>query len=318
MRKQPVQLRSQQVVDALVQATGQVIVERGLEHLTTIHVAARAGVSIGSLYQYFENKEALIAALLDQLTLELGDVVNHTVSPLLATDVRTLVGRLLHAAFDFICQREGLYLELLRNWFRIDIGGSLQRFEENMMDITRAYVMTHAGSLRLANVPAKSFVIINSVVFTLLRYFSVPKQPLFGREQLIDELTALITAYLTPPPAAPGSRRLPQRKPRAYKPAPTGPREGRAQPKPRPSKAQQSKSPPRKTRPSKAQQSKSSPRKTGPSKAQQSKSSPRKTGPSKAQQTQAKPAKPTRGGAARARTASRAKGPTSPTRQRAR
>lgn len=200
MRKKPVQLRSQQVVEALLEATGQVIVERGLEHLTTIHVAARAGVSIGSLYQYFENKEALIAALLDRLTMELGEVVNRTVSPLLSTDVRTLVNRLLHAAVEFIGQREGLYLELLRNWFRIDIGGSLQIFEQNMMDVTHAYVMTHAGRLRLANVPAKSFVIINSVVFTLLRYFSLSKQPLFDRIQVIDELTALIAGYLTPPP----------------------------------------------------------------------------------------------------------------------
>lgn len=209
MRKKPVQQRSQQVVEALIEATGQVIVERGLEHLTTIHVATRAGVSIGSLYQYFENKEALIAALLDRLTIELDEVVNRTVLPLLSADVRTLVRSLLHVAFDFVQSKEGLYLELLRNWFRIDIAGSLQRFEQNMMDVTRAYVMTHAGRLRLAHVPARSFVIINSVVFTLLRYFSVPKRPLFDRAQVIDELTAMIASYLAPPPDA---RRTPKKK----------------------------------------------------------------------------------------------------------
>lgn len=234
MRKRPVQQRSQQVVEALIEATGHVIIERGLEHLTTIQVAARAGVSIGSLYQYFENKEQLVAALLDRLTFELGEVVNRTVPPLLSGDVSTLVRALLHAAFDFIGQKEGLYLELLRNWFRLDIGGSLHRFEQNMLDVTRAYVMTHAGRLRLANLPAKGFVIINSVVFTLLRYFSVPKQPLFSRQQVIDELTAMIAGYIAHPsqgrrttagrgtqPATkkPSQRRQPSAASRSAKPA---------------------------------------------------------------------------------------------------
>lgn len=204
MRKKPVQERSQQVVEALIEATGQVIVERGVEHLTTIQVAARAGVSIGSLYQYFQNKEELLSAVVNRLTGELGEAVNRSVPPLLSTDIETIVRELLQVAFDFVNQKEGLYLELLRNWYRLDIAPSLRRFEQNMIDVMRAYLMTHAADLRIDNAVTKSFVIINSVVFTLLRYLSLPQAPLFNRQQLIAELTAMIAGYLSsgPPKAA--------------------------------------------------------------------------------------------------------------------
>jgi AcrR family transcriptional regulator len=65
-RKQPRQARSKATVDAVITAAAQVLSQRGYEGATTARIAERAGVSIGSLYQYFPNKEALIAALIEQ------------------------------------------------------------------------------------------------------------------------------------------------------------------------------------------------------------------------------------------------------------
>lgn len=63
-RKTPIQARSNATVDAVLQATLQVLVAVGKERLTTTLVAARAGVSVGTLYQYFPNKSALLQATL--------------------------------------------------------------------------------------------------------------------------------------------------------------------------------------------------------------------------------------------------------------
>jgi AcrR family transcriptional regulator len=63
-RKSPVQARSAASVDAILQATIQVLLEVGKERLTTTRVAFRAGVSVGTLYQYFPNKSALLQAAL--------------------------------------------------------------------------------------------------------------------------------------------------------------------------------------------------------------------------------------------------------------
>jgi AcrR family transcriptional regulator len=63
-RKQPVQQRSAVTVDAILAATIQVLIRMGKEKLTTTHVARRAGVSVGTLYQYFPNKRSLLQAVL--------------------------------------------------------------------------------------------------------------------------------------------------------------------------------------------------------------------------------------------------------------
>jgi AcrR family transcriptional regulator len=64
-RKRPRQTRSQATVDTLLEATARVLVKQGFDGLTTNAVASAAGISIGSLYQYFPNKEALVAALIE-------------------------------------------------------------------------------------------------------------------------------------------------------------------------------------------------------------------------------------------------------------
>src|SRR5580704_5316343 len=63
-RKSPVQARSTASVDALLEATIQVLLSDGKERLTTTKVALRAGVSVGTLYQYFPNKSSLLQAVL--------------------------------------------------------------------------------------------------------------------------------------------------------------------------------------------------------------------------------------------------------------
>lgn len=65
-RRRPVQRRSQETVEALLGAAAQILARHGPEAATTNAIAARAGVSIGSLYQYFRDREALIDALAER------------------------------------------------------------------------------------------------------------------------------------------------------------------------------------------------------------------------------------------------------------
>lgn len=64
-RRQPVQSRSQETVDVILEAAAQIFSEHGYAAGTTNRIAQRAGVSVGSLYQYFPNKDAVLVALVD-------------------------------------------------------------------------------------------------------------------------------------------------------------------------------------------------------------------------------------------------------------
>jgi AcrR family transcriptional regulator len=65
-RKTPTQARSAATVDAIFEATIQVLLADGGQRLTTTRVAERAGVSVGTMYQYFPNKQALLYAVVHQ------------------------------------------------------------------------------------------------------------------------------------------------------------------------------------------------------------------------------------------------------------
>jgi AcrR family transcriptional regulator len=65
-RRRPIQSRAQETVSVIFEATMEVLVGEGEASLTTNRIAERAGVSIGTLYQYFSTREAIIAAMMEQ------------------------------------------------------------------------------------------------------------------------------------------------------------------------------------------------------------------------------------------------------------
>jgi AcrR family transcriptional regulator len=65
-RKMPVQARAEVTVEAICEATIQVLLSHGANRLTTTRVADRAGVSVGTLYQYYPNKRSLLYAVMEE------------------------------------------------------------------------------------------------------------------------------------------------------------------------------------------------------------------------------------------------------------
>ena len=86
-RKQPFQARSETTVLAIHEASIQVLLSIGYRKLTTTRVAERAGVSVGTLYQYFPNRQALIRAVLERYLMEMSASIQ--------ADCQTLRGRSL-------------------------------------------------------------------------------------------------------------------------------------------------------------------------------------------------------------------------------
>jgi AcrR family transcriptional regulator len=94
-RKSPVQARSAASVDAILEATIQVLLSVGKERLTTTRVALRAGVSVGTLYQYFPNKSALLQAALSRHLNEVADAVERVCREEKGSTLRQMVTSLL-------------------------------------------------------------------------------------------------------------------------------------------------------------------------------------------------------------------------------
>ncbi len=104
MRKAPQQARSQQRVDAILSAAAEMIGEAGYEGVTTSKLAQRAGISVGSFYQYFADKEAVFQALGDRYLIEMRRKIDAMFPPdAQYAPLEVLVGRsvdmlVIHAA----------------------------------------------------------------------------------------------------------------------------------------------------------------------------------------------------------------------------
>ena len=96
-RKSPVQARSAASVDAILEATIQVLLNVGKERLTTTRVAARAGVSVGTLYQYFPNKSSLLQAVLKRHLSDVTQAVELSCKEQDGQPLRQMVTALISA-----------------------------------------------------------------------------------------------------------------------------------------------------------------------------------------------------------------------------
>lgn len=90
-RKRPLQARSRETYAAILEAAARILETKGLEAANTNAIAERAGVSVGSLYQYFPDKAAIFAELIIASETELGDMLEALVS---STSGQTLEQRL--------------------------------------------------------------------------------------------------------------------------------------------------------------------------------------------------------------------------------
>jgi AcrR family transcriptional regulator len=99
-RKNPRQARSQATVDAIFEAAIQVLLGDGLQRLTTIRVAERAGVSVGTLYQYYPHKQALLFAVLERHLVKVRDAITEAAAASHHTPLATMVSAVVDALVE--------------------------------------------------------------------------------------------------------------------------------------------------------------------------------------------------------------------------
>jgi AcrR family transcriptional regulator len=195
-RKLPSQERSREMFEAILEAAAQVFVELGYAKATTNKIAEAAGISVGSLYQYFPSKDAIAVELLRRYRLKVLGVVGSALGRVnergLEKVVYELVDALLRAeGIDPTLQRV-LIEAVLRTGARAEVLGFEERLEEVVADQLRAAKTGVAErDLRVA-----SFLVVR-VVLAVVHAVRVDRTEL-DTARLRDHVTRLIVRYLSP------------------------------------------------------------------------------------------------------------------------
>lgn len=193
-RKAPQQARAQSTVDALLQATAELLEEQGYARLTTNHVAQRAGVSIGSLYQYFPSKEALCHVLAERHFQHYAQRYLERLDALATAPVETQVRALVQLNFEIARQEpgmaRGLYAELSR------IGGldPLQRMRQAIAQALESRYRVLPAPWRTAHPDMVAFII--TVACSALVGETVMCKPQWLSDaDYIEQVTQMVLGY---------------------------------------------------------------------------------------------------------------------------
>jgi AcrR family transcriptional regulator len=120
-RKTPIQPRATVTVGAISEATIQVLLKQGVNRLTTTRVAERAGVSVGTLYQYYPNKESLLFAVLADHLDNVAAAVEAACEQARRKPLDEMIRAVVEAFVDTKMERTDVSLALYQ--FAADVGG---------------------------------------------------------------------------------------------------------------------------------------------------------------------------------------------------
>ena len=158
-RKSPRQTRSAATVTAILDATARILVERGYAATSTNAVAERAGVSVGSLYQYFPNKDALIAALHARHGAQMKAVIEGALARAMDLDLDTGLADLVDAAVEAHRIDADLHRVLELQLADLDLHDAHDPFEALLQDRIVALLTRHRAVIGVSDLPLAAYML---------------------------------------------------------------------------------------------------------------------------------------------------------------
>jgi AcrR family transcriptional regulator len=194
--RKPQQERSKATVDAIIEAAYICVAERGVAATTTRHIADVAGISVGSLYEYFGNKEAIFAAMNQRFVAEVVAMIKPLVPVISRLPIGEGIKSLLMHLQRFLSQNDNRYLKFVPQAMRMDIKDYMGPVSRVLMEVAMQHVMHHPEHMRLRRIPAMSYIFINGGVFSVVRHLSDPNPPI-SFEELAQGLADMVDHYVT-------------------------------------------------------------------------------------------------------------------------
>lgn len=192
LRRAPRQVRSKEMVERIIAAGHAVLVERGYDATTTNHIAEAAGISPGSLYQYFPNKAAILARVIDRYSADLAARMSRAFLRSLSAPTREGVRATVTALLDAYEEHPDLLRVLVEQTPRTH-NSPRAVFARRMDDMTTAAIMAQPGGAERA-ADTIAWIVVRAVEHVTVSY--VLERPHLDRDTVIDQLTELITGYL--------------------------------------------------------------------------------------------------------------------------
>lgn len=198
VRRTPRQERARDTVQIIFEATAQILQREGKSSLNTNYIAEYAGISVGTLYQYFSNKEAILVAMARQeLATDEANVIRVITEPAAdgETDRLRLAIRVLISAYSKRREARRIAFETL---ISEGLGDELAKAVQKVAQMVGAQSHRLLPD-RAAPISNASLFVITRAISGVLRAASQEQSPLLGTPEFENELVKLVKSYLAEP-----------------------------------------------------------------------------------------------------------------------
>ncbi|OWY27706.1 TetR family transcriptional regulator [Herbaspirillum robiniae] len=189
--------RAQRTIETIFDATAQIVDEQGEAQLTTNRIAERAGFSIGTLYQYFPTKEAILLALIHRGRRRVMDEMQAALARQVAAGVppQQIVRERIRMLIEAFGSGGVFKRSMIRLAWRMDHHENImQAMREGAEHIAVALAQMEGPGLRPPN--AATLFVLTRAVMGAIRSASLEESPLLGTRQFEDELVGLAWGML--------------------------------------------------------------------------------------------------------------------------
>ncbi len=186
--------RSRVTIDAIFEATIQVLLAEGLPRLTTTRVAERAGVSVGTMYQYFPHKQALVYALNERYLLALAERVEAACRAQHGAPVQRMVEALVTTYWEAKSERPEVTRVLYQAVAELDNRALIEAFGRRV-DAASAAMLSSAADAAFDDLESVSLTLLSTVFGTVRNVFERELPPVQAN-RVMGQLVLMCLAYL--------------------------------------------------------------------------------------------------------------------------
>ena len=194
-RKRPRQERAKATVDSILEATARVLVKQGFDGLTTNAVASAAGVSIGSLYQYFPNKEALVSALLERHMEDMNVSVLAELTRVAHLPMAEAARCVVELTIKAHAVDPALHQVLTEQVPRVGKLARLRDLDELCHRMVAGLLTARRNEIAIRDPDMAAFILVSTIESVIHRAALLYPDRLRD-PRLVDETTLLVTRYL--------------------------------------------------------------------------------------------------------------------------
>lgn len=193
-RKEPKQSRSKSTVEAIFGAVTHILNKDGVVHLTTNKIAEVAGVSVGSLYQYFKNKESIFEGIILRLTEENLQSMEQILNESKNLKVRDVITLIVQNHFTALQKMEKVATVVLEYAPKVLPAAHFKRADERTINFLLQTVQKNQVKIKPANPELAFFICVQAVRSVMVMSFL--NREAQERQIIMDELIEMLSGYL--------------------------------------------------------------------------------------------------------------------------